>query len=337
MNPEPRAIIARSFGPPEDLSLEAHDPGVPGPGQLRLRIHAAGVSFADLLVVEGKYQVKPPLPLILGSECAGVVEAVGEGVSPARIGQRVMACGFGFAFAEAAVIPDKLAIPIPGAMSFAEAAVFHVSYVTAYHALTQRAALQPGEVLLVLGAAGAVGQAAIQIGKLLGAKIIGSASSAEKRALALSAGADIVLDSRAPKWREALKEALGDKGVDVVVDPVGGAMMELAFRSLAWRGRHLVIGFASGEIPRLPANLPLLKGAALIGVEVRQFAANEPDTAAANLEALLALSAAGKLRPAIAETYRIEDYVAAMNRAATGDSTGRIVMLMRAPEAEFAA
>jgi NADPH2:quinone reductase len=324
----PRALLAHDFGTPESFALEPHDPGAPGPGEVRIRIHAAGVAFVDVLVAAGKYQVKPPLPLIPGSECAGVIEAVGEGVPASRVGERIMACGFGFAFAEAAVIPAKLALPIPNSMGFAEAAVFQVSYVTAYYALLQRAALQPGETLLVLGAAGAVGLAAIELGKALGATVIASASSLEKRDLALATGADAVLDSRAPTWRDDVKALTGGKGVNVVVDPVGGALTELAFRSLAWGGRQVVVGFASGEIPKLPTNLVLLKGAALLGVEVRLFGINEPETAAANLRALFALYAEDKLHPPIAQTYAFEEFAPAMTRVAKGDSAGRIVLLM---------
>jgi NADPH2:quinone reductase len=323
-----RVLLAHEFGAPESFVLTPRDPGLPGPGKVRIRMHAAGVSFVDILVAAGKYQVKPPLPMVPGSECAGVIEAVGEGVAPARIGQRVMACGFGFAFAEAAVIPEKLAIPIPDAMGFAEGAVFQVSYATAYYALVQRAALKPGETLLVLGAAGAVGCAAIELGVALGAKVIASASSPEKRALTLATGAAQAIDSRSATWRDDLKAANGGKGVDVVVDPIGGGATELAFRSLAWGGRQVVIGFASGEIPRLPTNLVLLKGAALLGVELRLFCENEPETAAANMKALFALYGAGKLHPPIAQTYRFEDFAPAMNRAAAGDAAGRIVLLM---------
>ena len=314
-----RAVFVEAFGDPESYSLRPHDPGAPGPGKVRMRIHAAGVSFVDVLVAQGLYQLKPPLPFVPGSEFAGVIEAVGEGVPESRIGERV--CG-------SAVIPAKLALTIPDSMSFEEASVFRVSYATAYHALVQRGTLAAGETLLVLGAGGAVGYAACEVGKALGARVIGSASSEEKRALATRAGADAVIDSRSATWRDDVKAANAGKSVDVVIDPIGDSATEPAFRSLAWKGRHLVIGFAGGSIARLPANLALLKGAALIGVDVRQFGNFEPELAAANVDALFALYEAGKLHPPIARTYPLDAYVEAMHAAKSGKLAGRIVLTM---------
>lgn len=326
-----RAVIIRQFGPPSGFALEEHDPGAPGPGKVRIAIRAAGISYVDVLVAAGLYQLKPPLPFVPGSEFSGVIEAVGEGVDPARIGERVLGSAFGAAIGEACVIPAKLALPIPDAMDFVTASVFRVSYATAYHALVQRACLQIGETVCVLGAGGAVGYAAIEVAKALGAKVIGSASTPEKRALATQGGADAVIDSASPTWREDLKAANNGKPVDVIVDPVGGAAMEPAFRSLAWNGRHLVIGFAGGAIPKLPVNLALLKGASLIGVDVRQFGDYERDLSDANVQALLALFAQGKLHPPIARTYPIDDFVAAMEEAQRGVTAGRIVITMAAP------
>jgi NADPH2:quinone reductase len=326
----PRSVVVEAFGEPQTFSLKPRDPGAPGPGKVRLRVHAAGVSYVDVLVAEGLYQLKPPLPFVPGSEFAGVIEAVGEGVDPARVGQRVMASGMGAAFGEAAVVRADSAIPMPEGMDFATASVFRVSYATMYHALVQRGSLAAGESVVVLGAGGAVGYAAIELAKALGARVIGSASTSEKRALALRGGADAVIDSGSPTWREDLKAANGGKPVDVVVDPVGGEATEPAFRSLAWRGRHLVIGFAGGGIPRLPINLALLKGAALVGVDIRQFGEYEPELAARNMDALLELFRAGKLHPAIARTWPLEQFVEAMAAAKSGKLAGRVVLTMQA-------
>ncbi|MET0369996.1 MAG: NADPH:quinone oxidoreductase family protein [Sphingobium sp.] len=324
-----RAVIIQQFGDPSTFSLEDREVPPPGPGKLTITIEAAGISYVDVLVAAGEYQLKPPLPFVPGSEFSGIVTAVGEGVDPARIGQRVLASAFGAAFAEESVVPAKLAHPIPDGMSFAEASVFRVSYATVYYALVQRGGLKPGETVLVLGAGGAVGYAAIQVAKALGAKVIGSASTETKRALATQGGADEVVDSRSASWREDVKAANGGKPGDIVIDPVGGEATEPAFRSLAWNGRHLVIGFAGGFIPKLPINLALLKGASLIGVDVRQFGEYEPEAAAANVAALFDLYRAGKLSPPIAKTYALDDFVPAMIEARSGETAGRIVLTMR--------
>jgi len=323
-----RSVVVDAFGEPETFTLKENDPGLPGPGKVRMRIHAAGVSYVDVLVAQGLYQLKPSLPFIPGSEFSGVIEAVGDGVDPARVGQRVMASGMGAAFGEAAVIPAKLALPIPDSMDFPTAAIFRVSYATVYHALVQRATLKAGETVLVLGAGGAVGYAAIEVAKALGARVIASASSQDKRDLALRGGADAAVDSGSQTWRDDVKAANGGKPVDVVVDPVGGDATEPAFRSLAWNGRHLVIGFAGGYIPKLPANLALLKGAALIGVDIRQFGEYEPEKASENLAALLDIHGQGKLHPPIARTYPLEQFAAAMADAKGGKLAGRVVLTM---------
>lgn len=324
-----KAVIIRAFGDPSTFSLEERELAPPGAGKLAIRVEAAGISYVDVLVAAGEYQLRPPLPFVPGSEFAGVVTAVGEGVDPARIGERVLASAFGAAFAEDAVVPAKLALPIPAGMSFAEAAVFRVSYATTYYALVQRGNLKPGETVLVLGAGGAVGYAAIQVAKALGAKVIGSASTDVKRALATQGGADAVVDARSATWRDDVKAANGGKPVDIVIDPVGGEATEPAFRSLAWNGRHLVIGFAGGFIPKLPINLALLKGASLIGVDVRQFGEFEPEAAAANVTALFDLYRGGQLRPPIAKSYALGDFVPAMVEARSGETAGRIVLTMR--------
>lgn len=322
-----QAVISNTLGPPEVYTLKTIDLGSLKPDAVRVAIKAAGISYVDVLTASGGYQVKPPTPFIPGSEAAGVVEAVGRDISHPLIGQRVLFSAWGGVFATHIQLPAKLVKPIPDAMRYEEAAVFHVSYATAYHALVQRGGLQAGETLLVLGAGGATGYAAVQIGKLLGARVIASASSPEKRALAVKGGADAVVDSRSATWRENVKAANHGKSVDVVFDPVGGDATDLAFRSLAWKGRHLIIGFPAG-IASLRTNLPLLKGAALIGVDIRQFGIFEPELAAANGAALMEYVAAGKLSPEVARTYPLTEFAAAMNEAARGESAGRVVLVM---------
>jgi len=324
----PRAVIAEELGPPQNYHLVERDPGAPGPRQVRIAIHAAGVSFVDALSAAGGYQVKPPVPFIPGTECAGVIEAVGAEVSSARLGERVQANGWGGIFADCVNLPERTVRSIPAELDFEHAAVLGVSYATAWHALVQRAALQPRETLLVLGAGGATGYAAVQVGKHLGARVIASASSPEKRALAQSGGADAVVAANSPQWRDEVKAANEDRAVDVVFDPVGGAATEAAFRSLAWRGRHLVVGFTAG-IATLRTNLALLKGAALLGVDVRQFGIFEPELAAHNLATVFELAGRGVLRPAIAQRYPLEQFTEALEAARAGQSAGRILLQMR--------
>ena len=325
--PLPRAVRADELGPPENYALVDHDPGPPLPTQVSISIRAAGISFVDVLTAGGGYQVKPPVPFIPGSECAGVVTAVGAEVSGLAIGDKVVASGWGGMFADATNLPARTVRKMPEALSFAEAAVFPVSYATAWHALVDRGSLKAGETLLVLGAGGATGYAAVQIGRHLGARVIGSASSEEKRALATTGGADAVIDARGDDWREQVKAANGGKGVDVVFDPVGGEATDPAFRSLAWNGRHLVIGFPGG-IAALKTNLPLLKGASLIGVDIRQFGIFEPEKSESNRDRVFALAGEGTLRPAVARAYPLEEFRAAMTDAAAGRSAGRIVLVM---------
>ena len=322
-----RAVRAETLGPPEAYRLVDHDPGPPSPTQVRIAIEAAGISFVDVLTAAGGYQVIPPLPYIPGSECAGIVAAVGAEVAGLAPGDYVVASGWGGLFADAVNLPARTVRKMPAALSFEEAAVFPVSYATAWHALVDRGRLQAGESLLVLGAGGATGYAAVQIGKHLGARVIGSASSEAKRVLATAGGADSVIDARRDDWRDQVKAANGGKGVDVVFDPVGGDATGPAFRSLGWNGRHLVIGFPAG-IAALRTNLPLLKGASLIGVDIRQFGIFEPDKSESNRDAVFELAAEGKLRPAIARTYGLKDFRAAMEDAAAGKSAGRIVLTM---------
>lgn len=326
----PRAVIADQLGPIENYRLEDIDPGQPGAGEVRVAIKAAGVSYVDVFTAMGEYQVKPPVPFIPGSEFSGVVEAVGEGVSHLAVGDRVYGSSFGKLFAEAAVLGARNLSKIPEGVTFETAAIFPVSYQTAYHSLVDRARIQPGEALLVLGAAGATGYAAVQIGKHLGARVIASASSEAKRALAEAAGADAVVVTGADDWREQVKAANGGKPIDVVFDPVGGSATEAAFRSLGYDGRHLLIGFPGGP-SAIRTNLVLIKSASLIGVQLRHFAMERPEQAFANTRTLTKLVADGVISPAVAKAYPIEDYAEAMADAFSGKSAGRVVLTMSAP------
>ncbi|MDE8653515.1 NADPH:quinone oxidoreductase family protein [Novosphingobium album (ex Liu et al. 2023)] len=323
----PRAVIGKEFGPPESYAIEQFDPGPPGEGQLRLAIKAAGVSFVDVLTAMGQYQFHPPLPFIPGSEYAGIVEAVGAGVAGFAAGDRVFGSSMGGIFAEANNFPAANVNKVPGAMTLEAAAVFPVNYLTAYYALADRGRAKPGETLLVLGAAGGTGFAAIQVGKHLGLRVIASASSPEKQAAALAGGADAVVTTGAPDWRDQVKAANHGQPIDIVFDGVGGDATELAFRTLGYDGRHLVIGFPAG-IAALKTNLPLLKSASLVGVQMRDHSLKRPQEAEANRRKVMELAGEGIFNPTIAERYPIEDYVTAMNRAFSGKAAGRVVLVM---------
>ncbi|MCA6289383.1 MAG: NADPH:quinone oxidoreductase family protein, partial [Phenylobacterium sp.] len=278
-----------------------------GPGQVRLRVTDCGLGYVDALVALGRYQVKPPLPHTPGQEVAGVVDALGEGVEGLRPGDRVMATVAG-GFADFALAAAGACTPLPDNMTSGQAAGFRINHLTALHGLEHRAGLRPGETLLVLGAAGGVGTAAVQVGRILGARVIACASTPEKRDFARACGADAVLDTGAEGWRDRLKALCDGKGPDVIFDPVCGPLFEPAFRSLAWGGRHLVVGFAGGPIPALPANLPLMKGAALTGVDVRQFLLFEGARAAEALARLLAWVGEGSLSPPEGRRFALAAY-----------------------------
>ena len=304
--------------------VEAPAP-VAEPGSVLLRIAACGVGYVDALVSLGRYQVKPPLPHVPGAEVGGWIEALGGGVQGLSIGDRVMARVQG-GFTELASTPAALVNPIPDRMSFAQAAGFRVNYITALHGLRDRACLAYGETLLVLGAAGGVGAAAIQVGKHLGARVVAVASTEEKRAFALQAGADVAIDSTVEGFRASVRSVCGDKGPQVVFDPVCGPLFELAFRSLNWRGRHLVVGFAGGPIPSLPANLPLMKGAALMGVDVRQFLLYETELGAAHLAEMLGWVGDGSLVPPVGREFAFDDFTEALTFALSGKGIGKTVL-----------
>jgi NADPH2:quinone reductase len=299
----------------------------PGPGEVRLAVRAASLNFPDILIVQNKYQIKPPLPFVPGSEYAGVVEAVGEGVKGYRPGTRVAALGGTGGFGTHAIVAADRLMPLPDAFAFEDAAAFAFTYGTSHHALIDRAALRPGETVLVLGAAGGVGTAALQIAKAAGARVIAAASTDEKCALCRRLGADETLNYSTTNVREALKAMTGGKGPDVVYDPVGGELAEPVFRSIAWRGRYLVVGFAGGSIPALPLNLPLLKGASIVGVFWGDFVKREPRANAASLQQLAAWYAEGKVKPVIDMLLPMSELHAAYARMAKREVLGKLVLV----------
>ena len=299
----------------------------PGPGQVLLEIQAASLNFPDLLIVQNKYQMKPELPFVPGSEYAGVIKAVGEGVTHLQVGQSVACLSGTGGFGTHTLAPAKLCMPLPEGFPAVDAAAFIMTYATSHHALVDRAALKAGETVLVLGAAGGVGTAAIQIAKAMGAKVIAAASTDEKCALCKSLGADATINYSTENLREALKTLTEGKGPDVIYDPVGGEFAEPAFRSIAWRGRYLVVGFAGGPIPSLPLNLPLLKGASLVGVFWGEFAKREPQANAAMMGELAQWYGQGKIKPVIDRTMPMSELKAAYAHMGSRGVKGKLVMV----------
>lgn len=321
-----KAIVCKTHGPPESLVLEEVPAPEAGPGEVVVRVKAASLNFPDVLIIQNKYQFKPPLPFSPGSELAGVVKAVGAGVERFQPGQRVMAFTTYGAFAEEVKTEASRLVAIPEGMTFETAAAFLLAYGTSDHALRDRGALRAGETLLVLGAAGGVGLAAIEIGKALGARVLACASSAEKLAVCREHGADAAIDYSREDMRERVRALTDGRGPDVVYDAVGGAYSEPAFRSIAWRGRHLVVGFAAGEIPRLPLNLALLKGASVVGVFWGDFARREPARLAESVRQLGEWHAAGKLRPHVSRTFPLARAPEALRLMAERRVTGKVVL-----------
>lgn len=311
---------------PQALVLQELPTPEPQAGQIRVAIKAASLNFPDLLIIQNKYQMKPPLPFVPGTEFAGVVEAVGEGVKGFKIGDPVAAFSGTGGFASHACISATLAMPLPQDFGFEDAAAFICTYATSYHALMDRAALQAGETVLILGAAGGVGTAAIQIAKAAGARVIAAASSDEKCARCLALGADATINYGKANLREELKTLTEGRGLDVIYDPVGGDLVEPAFRSIAWRGRYLVIGFAQGQIPSLPINLALLKGASLVGVFWGEFAKREPKANAEMLGRLAHWYAAGKIKPVLDAVMPLDQLPQAFARMASRQVVGKIVL-----------
>ncbi len=331
-----KAVLCKEYGLPEQLVLEDVAALTPEKGQVVISVKACGVNFPDTLMIQGKYQFKPPMPFSPGNEVSGIIKEVGEsvggvggvgGVDRIKVGDRVIAfTGWG-GFAEEVITDATNLIPMPNDMDFTTAAAFTLVYGTSYHALKDRAQIQPGETLLVLGAAGGVGLAAIEIAKVMGARVIAAASTNEKLAVCKQHGADEIINYATEDLKERVKVLTHGNGVDVVYDPVGGSYSEAALRSTAWKGRFLVVGFATGDIPRIPLNLTLLKGCSIVGVFWGNFVAREPRHNQENLQELLSWFATGKIKPLISATYQLKDAAHALNDMMNRNIKGKVVLL----------
>ena len=324
-----KAIVCRRYGPPDTLELTELPAPAPGPGEVRIAVHAAALNFPDLLMIEGKYQHKSDFPFSPGMECAGEVIEVGDGVTGLSVGQRVAAHPWRNCFAEEVVASADVVFPIPDEMDFVTAAGFPVVYGTVFHALADRGHLGDGEALLVLGAAGGVGLAAVEVGAQLGARVIAAAGGPEKLALTSQYGAHETIDYRHGRLRDHVRALTDGRGADVTFDPVGGDMTDEAMRCINWRGRILIIGFAAGRIASLPANLPLMKGAEVVGVAYHGFFDREPMRGRENIATMMDWFKAGRLRPHQSLTYALNDTVAALTAMAERRSTGKIVITVR--------
>ncbi|HUU72243.1 MAG TPA: NADPH:quinone oxidoreductase family protein [Burkholderiales bacterium] len=321
-----KAVLCKELGLPEKLVVEDVPSPAAGAGQVVLSVKACGVNFPDTLIIQGKYQFKPEMPFSPGGEVAGVVKEVGAGVTALKPGDRVIAFNTWGGFAEEMVVEADRTIPMPDAMDFVPAAGFVLTYGTSYHALKDRAQLRPGETLLVLGASGGVGIAAIQLGKMMGARVIAAASTEQKLQVCKDNGADELINYGQQDLRARVKEITSGKGVDVVYDPVGGSYSELALRDMAWNGRFLVVGFAAGDIPKVPLNLALLKGCAIVGVFWGSFTRKEPEANQRNNEELMQFFAEGKVKPHIHATYPLEQAAQALNDVMYKRVSGKVVL-----------
>ncbi|HAD44681.1 MAG TPA: NADPH:quinone oxidoreductase [Alcanivorax sp.] len=320
-----RAILCKELGPADKLVIEdVPSPQVSGDG-VKVKVKAAGLNFPDTLIIEGKYQIKPELPFSPGGEMAGEIIEVGPDVKNLKPGMRVMGLtGYG-SFAEEMVIGESRVIPVPDGMKDETAAAFSMVYGTSYHALKQRANIQPGETLLVLGASGGVGLAAVELGKAMGAKVIAAASSDDKLQVAKEAGADDLINYTDEDLKEALKSRY-PQGIDVIYDPVGDRFTEPALRNMAWNGRFLIVGFAAGETPKIPANLTLLKGCSVVGVFWGAFTAKEPKAHIQNVKELMQLFAEGKINPRVSEVFPFEQYEDALAALSSRRAKGKVVL-----------
>lgn len=321
-----RAIVCEEYGSAESLKIMERELPALKSGEVRIDVRAAGINFPDALVIAGKYQVKPPLPFVPGGECAGVISAVGEDVKDFKVGDRVIAMPGIAAFAEQVHVDQKLLVPMPEKLSFEQAAGFCITYATSYYALKQRASLRKGESLVVLGAAGGVGVTAIQLGKAMGARVIACASTAEKLEFCRKVGADELINYTEEDLKERIKALTGGKGADVIYDPVGGDFTEAAYRSIAWSGRYLVIGFASGDIPKLPMNLPLLKAGDIMGIFWGSWAQRAPDANLRNFAELLQMVEEGKLNPLATEVYPFEEFAQAFAAITGRRARGKVIL-----------
>lgn len=320
-----KALLCKTYGPLDRLAVEELPPPKPGPRQVRIDVKAAALNFPDALMVQGLYQVKPPLPFTPGSEFSGLVSELGSEVKNFKLGDRVIGFGLG-GFAEEAVADAGRVMPLPDGMDFETGAALVLTYCTSLHGLKDCGRLQPGETLLVLGAAGGVGLAAVEIAKAAGARVIACASSDEKLAICRAHGADETINYSTEELRAGIARTAGKRGPDVIYDPVGGKYAEPAFRSIAWRGRYLVIGFADGTIPALPLNLPLLKGASVVGVFWGNFARFEPERHAEGMRQLFGWLQAGKLKPLVSGHYPLAETPQALRDIAARKVTGKIVI-----------
>lgn len=321
-----KALVCKELADVDQLVLEQNwpDPEL-GSDQVLIEVKAAGLNFPDLLMIQGKYQTQPELPFVVGGECAGVISAIGKDASRFKVGDKVIAIG-GTAFAEKNAVSEKACYPMPDGLSFEQAAGASVTYFTSYYALKQRANLQAGETLLVMGAGGGVGITAVEIGKMMGARVIAAASSEEKLQLAREMGADESINYSQQSVKDAVKKLTGGRGADVVYDPVGGDYSEEALRATAWNGRFLVIGFASGPIPKIPLNLPLLKGCSVVGVFWGTFTVMEPEVHKQNVAELRALFDEGKLNPVVTDRFELEDYTRAFACLSERRARGKVII-----------
>ncbi len=323
-----KAVICRDFGAIEDLEIGELDPPPLTEDGVRIAVKAAALNFPDILMVEGKYQYKPDFPFAPGMECVGEVLEVGPAVTAVEPGDRVIAHPWVGCFAEQVVAPEQVVFPVPGDMADAAAAGFGLTYGTIHHALINRGQLQAGETLLVFGAAGGVGLAAVEIGKLLGAAVIAAASTPEKLAICAEYGADHLLNYTTEPVRERVLELTGGKGADVIFDPVGGDITDAALRCINWQGRLLIVGFASGRIATIPANRVLLKGVAVVGCAFQRFSRLQPEQSRQNIATLTDWWRAGKLKPHVSMTFPLEHAVEALRAMTTRRSTGQVVVTM---------
>lgn len=321
-----RALVCREYGTPDTMSVEEWEDPIPGDDEIVFDVRAAALNFADVLAIAGKYQVKTPPPFIPGNEAAGVVCAVGRNVTRFETGDSIIGALRGGAFAEKSVVTEDAAILLPKSLNFKQGAAYSVAYGTSFHGLQQGANLQPGETVLVLGAAGGVGYAAVNIAKAMGAHVIAGASSDSKLAFASEAGADETINYAEQPLKDTVKELTNGAGVDVVYDPVGGELAEQALRACAWHARYLVVGFASGDIPRLPINLALLKEASIKGIWYGTWATKHPDEFAANVQALEDMVNAGRIQPRYSDSFALGDFAAAFHVMTERRVLGKIVL-----------
>ena len=322
-----KALVCEQHGTVENLTFQTEWPEPkPAANEVIVDVKAAGLNFPDTLIIEGKYQVQPPMPFVPGAEASGVVSEIGEGVTNVKVGDEVIFIGSHGGFCEKATVPAMMVIPKPPYQSFIQAAGIGMTYFTSYHALKQRARLQTGETVLVLGAAGGVGITAVELAKQMGATVIAAASTAEKLQLTQEMGADHVINYTEESLKDRIREITNGKGADVVYDPVGGEMSEIALRSIAWNGRFLVVGFAAGEIPKIPLNLALLKGASIVGVFWGAFTQKETAENLQNIKELWGLFAQKKLSPVVTDVFALQDYEQAFKHLTERKARGKVIL-----------